>query len=45
MLRKYQADFAEMDEGEIRTIVEVLNAFINDYRTLDWNDVAIGYGK
>jgi len=45
MLKKYEPDFREMDAGEIKTIVEVLNAFISDYRSEGWNDVAMGYGK
>jgi len=45
MLKKYEPDFREMDHGEILTIVAVLNAFLSDYRTLGWDDVAIGYGE
>jgi len=44
MLKKYEPDFREMDAGEIKTIVEVLNAFISDYRARNWNDRAMGYG-
>ena len=44
MLKKYEPDFREMDAGEIKTIVEVLDAFISDYRTQNWNDRAMGYG-
>ena len=44
MLRKFEPDFREMDAGEIKTIVEVLEAFISDYRARDWDDVAMGYG-
>jgi len=45
MLKKYEPDFREMDAGEIKTIVEVLDAFISDYRSEGWDDIAIGYGK
>ena len=44
MLKKYEPDFREMDAGEIKTIVEVLDAFISDYRSEGWDDVAMGYG-
>ena len=44
MLKKYKPDFDEMDAGEIKTIVEVLDAFISDYRAVGWDDVAMGYG-
>ena len=44
MLKKYKPDFDEMDAGEIKTIVEVLDAFISDYRARNWDDVAMGYG-
>jgi len=45
MLKQYEKDFREMDAGEIKTIVEVLDAFISDYRARNWDDVAMGYGK
>ena len=44
MLKRFEPDFREMDAGEIKTIVEVLDAFIRDYRTQNWNDRAMGYG-
>ena len=45
MLKQYEKDFREMDAGEMKTIVEVLDAFLSDYRSEGWDDVAIGYGK
>ena len=43
VLQKFKSHWDEMDEGELRTVAEVLDAFLNDFRLSNWKAEGVGY--
>jgi len=43
VLEKFKPHWDEMDEGEMRTVAEVLDAFLDDYRLSNWEPAGVGY--
>jgi len=44
ILTKYKKDLERMTCAEIKEVAETVDAFMNDYRIMEWDAEDMGYG-